>query len=420
MKEVDIAQFLTDLDSEEQVVLAFRCLDKEMGAEVFSNLEADVQEQIINAINDKELQEIMDELYVDDAVDMLEEMPANVVTRVLKNTAPEDRKILNQFLQYPDNSAGSIMTAEFIDLRDTMTVEDAIKRIRRVADEKETIYNCYVVDGSNRLKGLVTVKHLLLSQDDDYVVDIMDDDVLKVKTTDDQEEVAHLFSKYDLLALPVVDKEDRLVGIITVDDAVDVMEEEATEDFEQMAGILPSEKPYLRASVFSLFKNRMPWLLVLMLAGTVSALILGSNEAVFLAFPVLIASLPMLMDTCGNAGIQAGTTVIRGIAVDEIEPDDTVEVLWKEFRLAALCGVFLAVVNLVRMLFMYPGKTTEALAVSLAMLAAVILSNLVSVLLPIGARAVKLDPATVASPILTTVVDVVTLIVYCLVVRWML
>ena len=417
MKEVDIAQFLTDLESEEQVVLAFRCLDKEMGAEVFSNLEPEVQEQIINAINDKELREIMDELFVDDAVDMLEEMPANVVTRVLKNTAPEDRKILNQFLQYPEDSAGSIMTAEFIDLRDTMTVEDAIKRIRRVGDEKETIYNCYVVDGTNRLKGVITIKHLLMSQDDDYVVDVMDDDVLKVKTTDDQEAVARLFSKYDLLALPVVDKEDRLVGIITVDDAVDVMEEEATEDFEQMAGLMPSEKPYLREDIFSLFKNRILWLLILMLAGTLSALILGSNESVLVTFPVLIASLPMLMDTCGNAGSQAGTTVIRGMALEEIEEEDLLEVLWKEFRLAALCGVCLAVVNLVRMFLMYPGRTAEAIAVSVAMFLAIILSNLVSVLLPLGVKALHFDPATVASPMLTTVVDVVTLLVYAGVVR---
>ena len=420
MNEVDIAQFITDLESEEEAVISFRCLNKEQAAEVFSNLESDVQESIINAINDKELQEIMDELFVDDAVDMLEELPANVVKRVLRNTAPEDRKILNQFLQYPENSAGSIMTAEFIDLKDDMTVEDAIKRIRRTADEKETIYTCYVLDASRHLSGVVTVKHLLLSQDDDLIRDIMDDDVLKVITTDDQEEVAYLFSKYDLLSIPVVDKENRLVGIITVDDAVDVIEEEATEDFEKMAAMLPSEKPYLKMDVLTLFRNRIPWLLILMISGTVTGSILGKFEHAFLAFPLLVTCIPMLTDTGGNAGNQTSTTVIRGMAVKDIEPEDLFKVMWKELRVAMLCGGALSLVNFGRMMLLYHKHTLESFTVSIAIFATVILANIVASLLPIGAKVLKLDPALVASPMLTTIVDAIALITYFMIAKALL
>ena len=420
MNEVDIAQFITDLESEEQAVIAFRCLGKEQGAEVFANLEADVQESIINAINDKELQEIMDELFVDDAVDMLEELPANVVRRVLKNVAPEDRKILNQFLQYPENSAGSIMTAEFIDLKEDMTVEDAIKRIRRTADEKETIYTCYVLDGSRHLIGIVTVKRLLLSQDDDLISEIMDEDVLKVTTVDDQEEVAYMFSKYDLLTIPVVDKENRLVGIITVDDAVDVLEEEATEDFEKMAAMLPSEKPYLKMDVLTLFRNRIPWLMILMISGTVTGSILGRFESAFMAFPLLVTCIPMLTDTGGNAGNQTSTTVIRGMAVKDIEPEDLFKVIWKELRVAFLCGMALGLVNFVRMILLYKDHSLEAFTVSVAIALTVVLANTVASLLPMGARILKLDPALVASPMLTTIVDAIALITYFLIAKALL
>ncbi len=420
MNEVDIAEFLSGLENNEQTVIAYRSLGKELAADVFSNLDPDIQESIINAITDKELQEIMGELFVDDAVDMLEELPANVVKRVLRNTTPEDRKIINQFLQYPENSAGSIMTAEFIDLKDNMTVEDAIKRIRRTADDKETIYTCYVLDNSRHLIGVVTVKHLLLSQDDDLVTDIMDDDVFKVTTTDDQEEVAYLFSKYDLLSIPVVDKENRLVGIVTVDDAMDVIEEEATEDFEKMAAMLPSEKPYLKMDVITLFRNRIPWLLILMISATVTGSILGRFESAFVAFPILVTCIPMLTDTGGNAGNQTSTTVIRGMALREIEPEDVLKVMWKEFRVATLCGGTLAVVNFIRMMLMYPGHAAESLTVSIAVIVSVMLAKAVASILPIGAKVLHLDPALVASPMLTTVVDAIALTAYFMIARLIL
>lgn len=420
MNEVDIAQFIIDLKPEEYAIIAFRALPKELAADVFSNLEADIQEAIINAITDKELAEIMDDLYVDDAVDMLEELPANVVKRVLKNTSPDDRKLINQFLKYPENSAGSIMTAEFIDLKENMTVEDAIKRIRRTGDDKETIYTCYVLDIRRHLIGVVTVKNLLLAQDDDSVVEIMDEDVMKVTTTDDQEEVAYLFSKYDLLSIPVVDKENRLVGIITVDDAVDVMEQEATEDFEKMAAMIPSEKPYLKTGVWTLAKNRIPWLMVLMLSATVTGTILGRFEEAFQYFPILVTCIPMLTDTGGNAGNQTSTTVIRGMAVKDIELKDVFQVLWKEVRVAVICGSALSVVNFIRLLLMNPGKVMESLTISISVLFTVLLANTVASVLPLLAKRLNLDPALVASPALTTVVDAIALTVYFMIAKLLL
>lgn len=420
MNEVDIAQFIIDLKPEEYAIIAFRALPKELAADVFSNLEADIQEAIINAITDKELAEIMDDLYVDDAVDMLEELPASVVKRVLKNTSPDDRKLINQFLKYPENSAGSIMTAEFIDLKENMTVEDAIKRIRRTGDDKETIYTCYVLDIRRHLIGVVTVKNLLLAQDDDSVVEIMDEDVMKVTTTDDQEEVAYLFSKYDLLSIPVVDKENRLVGIITVDDAVDVMEQEATEDFEKMAAMIPSEKPYLKTGVWTLAKNRIPWLMVLMLSATVTGTILGRFEEAFQYFPILVTCIPMLTDTGGNAGNQTSTTVIRGMAVKDIELKDVFQVLWKEVRVAVICGTALSVVNFIRLLLMNPGKVMESLTISISVLFTVLLANTVASVLPLLAKRLNLDPALVASPALTTVVDAIALTVYFMIAKLLL
>lgn len=420
MNEVDIAQFIIDLKPEEYAIIAFRALPKELAADVFSNLETDIQETVINAITDKELAEIMDDLYVDDAVDMLEELPANVVKRVLKNTSPDDRKLINQFLKYPENSAGSIMTAEFIDLKENMTVEDAIKRIRRTGEDKETIYTCYVLDIRRHLIGVVTVKDLLLAQDDDSVVDIMDEDVMKVTTTDDQEEVAYLFSKYDLLSIPVVDKENRLVGIITVDDAVDVMEQEATEDFEKMAAMIPSEKPYLKTGVWTLAKNRIPWLMVLMLSATVTGTILGRFEEAFQYFPILVTCIPMLTDTGGNAGNQTSTTVIRGMAVKDIELKDVFQVLWKEVRVAVICGTALSAVNFIRLLLMNPGKVMESLTISISVLFTVLLANTVASVLPLLAKRLNLDPALVASPALTTVVDAIALTVYFMIAKLLL
>lgn len=423
MNEVDIAQFILDITPTEYAILAFRTLPKELAAEVFSNLESDVQEAIINAITDRELAAIMEELYVDDAVDMLEELPANVVKRVLKNTQPDDRQLINQFLKYPENTAGSIMTAEFVDLKENMTVEDAIKRIRRTGEDKETIYTCYVLDSRRHLIGVVTVKGLLLAQDDDLVVDIMDDDVMKVMTTDDQEEVAYLFSKYDLLSIPVVDRENRLVGIITVDDAVDVMEEEVTEDFEKMAALIPSEKPYLRTGIFSLAKNRIPWLMILMLSSTVTGAILGEFEGAFASWPILVTCIPMLTGTGGNAGGQTSTTIVRGMTIKEIELSDVFQVIWKEFRVALICGVALAAVNYVRVLLMYPktpGIALQSLVISLALLFTVVLANTIAGILPLLAKRLNLDPALVAGPALSTIVDIIALLVYFMIVQMLL
>lgn len=423
MNEVDIAQFILDITPTEYAILAFRTLPKELAAEVFSNLESDVQEAIINAITDRELAAIMEELYVDDAVDMLEELPANVVKRVLKNTQPDDRQLINQFLKYPENTAGSIMTAEFVDLKENMTVEDAIKRIRRTGEDKETIYTCYVLDSRRHLIGVVTVKGLLLAQDDDLVVDIMDDDVMKVMTTDDQEEVAYLFSKYDLLSIPVVDRENRLVGIITVDDAVDVMEEEVTEDFEKMAALIPSEKPYLRTGIFSLAKNRIPWLMILMLSSTVTGAILGEFEGAFASWPILVTCIPMLTGTGGNAGGQTSTTIVRGMTIKEIELSDVFQVIWKEFRVALICGVALAAVNYVRVLLMYPGEpgiALQSLVISLALLFTVVLANTIAGILPLLAKRLNLDPALVAGPALSTIVDIIALLVYFMIVQMLL
>ncbi|MBR5474889.1 MAG: magnesium transporter [Lachnospiraceae bacterium] len=423
MNEVDIAQFILDITPTEYAILAFRTLPKELAAEVFSNLESDVQEAIINAITDRELAAIMEELYVDDAVDMLEELPANVVKRVLKNTQPDDRQLINQFLKYPENTAGSIMTAEFVDLKENMTVEDAIKRIRRTGEDKETIYTCYVLDSRRHLIGVVTVKGLLLAQDDDLVVDIMDDDVMKVMTTDDQEEVAYLFSKYDLLSIPVVDRENRLVGIITVDDAVDVMEEEVTEDFEKMAALIPSEKPYLRTGIFSLAKNRIPWLMILMLSSTVTGAILGEFEGAFASWPILVTCIPMLTGTGGNAGGQTSTTIVRGMTIKEIELGDVLQVIWKEFRVALICGVALAAVNYVRVLLMYPGEpgiALQSLVISLALLFTVVLANTIAGILPLLAKRLNLDPALVAGPALSTIVDIIALLVYFMIVQMLL
>ena len=328
MNEFDISEFLTELD-DTNMALVFRLLPKAQAAEVFANLDVEDQEHIINAISDAELGNIVEELYVDDAVDMMEELPANVVKRVMRTATPETRNLINQYLKYPENSAGSIMTAEFIDLKKYMNVRESIARIRRIGEDKETIYICYVTSADRRLEGVVTVKDLLLSKDDETISDIMDTNVIFVHTTDDQEEVSEMFSDYDLLAMPVVDNEGRLVGIVTVDDVIDVMEQEATEDFEKMAAILPSEKPYLKTGVFSFVKKRIPWLIVLMFSSTLSGLILGMYENVYVHVPLLVTLMPMLTGTGGNAGSQAATLIIRGMAVGELEPSDVLQIVWK-------------------------------------------------------------------------------------------
>ena len=411
LNEVDIATFIEELDSERTVVV-FRMLPKALATDVFAELPVETQTHIINSITDKELSEIVEELYVDDAVDMLEELPATVVRRVLQNTTADTRKLINQFLNYPENSAGSIMTAEYVGLKKSMTVEQSFAYIRRHGIDSETIYTGYVMDEKRQLEGLVTVKDLLMNPYETRVGDIMDTHVIKVVTTDDQEEAADTMSRYGLLSLPVVDREGRLVGIITVDDVMEVMEEEATEDFEKMAAMLPSEKPYLKTSVFRLARNRIPWLLILMLSSTITGGILVKYENAFAAIPLLVSFIPMLMDTGGNSGSQSSTMIIRGMAVGEIEPADILKVLWKEIRVGMMVGVVLAVVNFMRLMIQYPGNTMICLTVVLSVFCTVVVAKTIGCTLPIGAKVLKLDPAIMASPMITTIVDAVSLMVY--------
>ncbi|MFV0412724.1 MAG: magnesium transporter [Oscillospiraceae bacterium] len=412
MNDVDIAHFIEELP-DEQATLTFRTLAKDQAMDVFAELDADTQQHIVNSITDRELAALMDDLAVDDAVDMLEEMPAALVKRVLQNSSPETRQLINQFLKYPDNSAGSIMTAEYTDLRRSMTVEDAIKRIRRTGGMKETIYTCYVVDETRFLEGVVTVKDLLLAHDSQTVEEIMEPDVISVATTEDQEEAVKLLAKYDLISLPVVDAEKRLVGIVTVDDAVDVIQEEATEDFEKMAGIAPSERPYLKTGVLALSKNRILWLLILMVSGMITGAILGNFEAAFSAFPLLVTFIPMLTDTGGDAGSQASTLVIRGMAVGEIEMKDFLRVVWKEARISVLIGIPLGLVNVVRIRLNYPDShPMVAVIVSLAMVCTIVLANTIGGILPMVAKLFRIDPALMAAPLISTLVDACSLIIY--------
>ena len=412
LNEVDIALFMDELDSVEYRMLVFRMLPKEMASEVFAELDPESQEDIINSITDRELSEIVEDLYVDDAVDMLEEMPATIVRRVMENTKPETRKLINQFLNYPENSAGSIMTAEYIGLKKHMTVEESFAFIRKHGIDSETIYTCYVMDSKRRLEGVVTVRNLIMNPYDAILADIMDDNVIKAITTMDQEEVVEMMNKYDLLSMPVVDSEDRLVGIITVDDVMDVMEEEATEDIEKMAAMLPSEKPYLRTGVFELAKNRIPWLLFLMLSSTLSGAILERYENAFAAIPLLVSFTPMLMNTGGNSGSQSSAMIIRGMSLGEIEPTDILKVIWKEIRVGLIAGIILAICNFIRLMIQYPGNTMISLVVVLSVFVTVVIAKTIGCTLPIAAKVLKADPAIMAGPLITTIVDAVSLIVY--------
>ncbi|WP_442855530.1 magnesium transporter [Clostridium sp. Marseille-P2415] len=409
--EMDIATFIEALDSEKTVVV-FRMLPKELASEVFACLEVEKQRHIINSITDHELGTIVEDLFVDDAVDMLEELPASVVKRVLQNAAADTRKLINQFLNYPENSAGSIMTAEYVGLKKTMTVEQAFTYIRKHGVDKETIYTCYVMDGKRRLEGVVTVKDLLMNPYELTIGDIMDTHVIKAVTTEDQEAVAESFQKYDLLSLPVVDHEERLVGIVTVDDVVDVMEQEATEDFEKMAAMLPSEKPYLKTSVFQLAKNRIVWLLVLMVSSMITGGILARYEAAFAVIPLLVTFIPMLTDTGGNAGSQSSTMIIRGMAVGEIGTKDIFRVIFKELKVALIVGMILGLVNYVRLMILYPGQEMLCLTVMLSLLVTVVLAKTIGAVLPIAAKVFRMDPAIMAAPLITTIVDAVSLIIY--------
>ena len=411
MNEVDIAEFIEDLDMEKKV-LVYRMLPKELAADVFSFLEVEDQEHIINSITDYELGKIVEDLYVDDAVDMLEELPAIVVRRVLQNAAPETRALINQFLQYPENSAGSIMTAEYIGLKRNITVEQAFAYIRANGVDKETIYTCFVTDSKRRLQGVVTVKDLLMNPYSTVIRDIMDENVICAVTTEDQEDVVETFNKYDLLCLPVVDHEERLVGSVTVDDVVEVMEQKATEDFEKMAAMLPSEKPYLKMSVLELAKNRIPWLLLLMFTSLLTGAILVSYENALQVVPLLVSFVPMLMDTSGNCGNQSSTMIIRGMAVGDIELRDVPRVVWKEFRVGILCGIVLAAANFVRLMIQYPGQIMMSLVVVLSLVMTVILAKTIGCTLPMLAKKLNLDPAIMAAPLITTIVDACSLLIY--------
>ena len=399
--------------------MVYRLLPKEIAADVFANLEVEEQETIINSVTDTELAAIVEELYVDDAVDMMEELPANVVKRVMRTATPATRNIINQYLKYPENSAGSIMTAEFIDLKKYMSVKEAFARIRRIGEDRETIYVCYVTSAKRRLEGVVTVKDLLLSDDDTIIEDIMDTNIIFATTTDDQEEVSAQFSDYDLIAIPVVDKEGCLVGIVTVDDVIDVMEQEATEDIEKMAGITPSDRPYSRTSVLEIWKNRIPWLMFLMLSATFTGMIMTHFEDALAVQVVLAAFIPMLMGTGGNSGSQASTAVIRSLSLGDIEPSDVIKVVWKELRVAFLCGVSLAVINFGKMylvdrtLLNNPEVTfTVAAIVSLTIVFVVMFAKVVGSTLPIIAEKIGVDPAVMASPLISTITDAVSLMIY--------
>ena len=421
MNEFDIAEFLAELGEEDKLKMAsvFRLLSKEQGAEVFAELDAPEQEVIINSITDKELTEIVEDMYVDDAVDMMEELPANIVKRVMRAATPETRALINQYLKYPENSAGSIMTAEFVDLKKYMNVRESIARIRRVGEDKETIYVCYVTNAHRRLEGVVTVKDLLLSDDEAVIEDIMDTNVIFVRTTDDRSEAAERISDYDLLAIPVVDKEDRLVGIVTVDDVIDVLEEEATEDFDLMAGISPSDKPYSRTGVVEMWKRRIPWLMFLMLSATFTSMIITHFEDALAKTAVLTGFIPMLMGTGGNSGSQSSTAVIRSLSIGDTEPGDILSVIWKEIRVAVLCGVCLACVNFVKMLvvdrmLLGNGDVTVivALTVSITLVFVVIFAKAVGCTLPMAAEKIGIDPAVMASPLISTITDAVSLLIY--------
>lgn len=411
MNEVDIAEFIEELEPEKKV-LVYRMLPKELAADVFSFLEVDDQEHIINSITDYELGKIVEDLYVDDAVDMLEELPAIVVKRVLQNATPQTRNLINQFLQYPENSAGSIMTAEYIGLKRNMTVEQAFAYIRENGVDKETIYTCFVTDSKRCLQGVVTVKDLLMNPYDTVIKDIMDENIIYAVTTEDREDVVETFNKYDLLCLPVVDHEDRLVGIVTVDDAVEVMEQEATEDFEKMAAMFPSEKPYLRTGVFELARNRIPWLLILMFTSILSGAILMDYREAIQVLPLLLSFVPMLMDASGNCGNQSSTMVIRGMAVGDIELKDVLRVVWKEFRVGLLCGAVLAAANFIRLILQYPDRLALNLVIVISLMLAIVLAKIIGCILPMLAEKMKLDPAIMAAPLITTIVDASSLLIY--------
>jgi len=409
--EANIAEFFEEVP-EDKRLLVFRLLTKDNAADVFSYMDSDLQEQILISVTDNEAQTIINELSIDDAVDFLSELPANVITRLLKYVSEDRRKTINRFLNYPDDSAGSIMTIEFMALKENYTVGKSMEIIRKNGFDKETIYSCYVLDERRKLLGVVSLRRLIISDDDLLVTDIMEDNVIYVHTLDDQEMIADIFKKYNLIALPVVDNEKRLVGIITVDDIVDVIEEENTEDIEKMSALIPSEDEYLKTGVFSLAKNRIFWLMVLMIAGTISSAIISGYDEVLSSSIILASFIPILMNTGGNAGSQASALIIRGMAVGEIEMNDVLRVIWKEIRVGIICGIALAAVNFLRLRIMNNPPLAVNLAVSISIGITVAVSKVVGCVLPMVAKKLKFDPAIMSGPLITTIVDSVSLIVF--------
>ncbi len=412
----DIAEIIEDSSIPEKgLPILFRLLPKDIAAEVFVEMDGETQQALIQAFSDNELHEMLDELFVDDTVSIIEEMPANVVRRIIKNCAPEMRSQINKILEYPSDSAGSMMTPEYIFLRKDMTVEEAIDVIRRTGLDSETIYTCYVIEPDRTLIGVITVRELLLNSNNSSIADIMNTNIIYVETKTDKEDVAKLFDKYDFLAFPVVDAEKRLVGIITVDDAIDVIRDEATEDFSKMAAVMPIEESYFKASVFKHARNRILWLIILMISATITGAIITGYEETFSAIPLLIACLPMLMDTGGNCGSQTSTMIIRGMAVDEMKPRDFLKVWWKEIRIALIVGIALAAVNFLRVLLLYHSSANKiqlAITTSSALMFTVCLAQSLGCMLPMLAKACKLDPAIMASPLITTIVDALSVTVF--------
>lgn len=411
LEEADIAEILEELE-DEYLITFFRLLPKSIAADTFAFLELDAQQTIISSLTDKEAAHIIDNMYADDATDLMEEMPANVVNKILAQTTKETRRIINLLFNYPEDSAGSIMTVEFMDIKEYMTVEEAIKKIKKEAVDKETIDFCYVLNKSRKLVGIVSLKQLLLANNDTKIHDIMEVEPTTISTHTDQEEIAKLFKKYDFTSMPVVDSENRLVGIITIDDIVDIMEEETTEDMEKMAAITPSDKPYMKTGVFETWKKRVPWLLLLMVSATFTGKIIQSYEEALATYVVLTSFIPMLMDTGGNAGGQASVTIIRGLSLNEIEFHDILKILWKEFRVSLLIGITLAIANFGKLLLIDQVSMNIALVVCLTLIITIICAKIVGCSLPMLAKKIGFDPAVMASPFITTIIDALSLIVY--------
>lgn len=411
MEEVDLAELFEQLEDQDQLTKLFRLLPKETAAEVFSYMEPEIQQKIIGALTDNELRHILDDLYMDDYVDLVEEMPANVVKRLMQNSTPENRKLINQYLKYPDDSAGSLMTNEYVYFKCGITVREGFDIIRQNGVDKETIYTCYVTSARKELMGVITVREMLLADPATLVDDIMETNPICVHTHDDQEVIARMFSRYDMLAMPVVDSENRIVGIITIDDAVDVIQDENTEDFEKMAGMAPSDNTYLRTPVFTLARHRIVWLMVLMISAMVTGAMLEYYEAAFVSIPLLVSFIPQIMDTGGNCGSQASTMIIRGLALDEIHMSDFFRAWWKEIRVALLCGAALSVVNFIRIVIQYH-DVEVAVVVSGTLVLTICVAKSLGCILPMLAKKLHLDPAIMASPLITTITDAFSIFVY--------